>query len=569
MLRHQMFVFPNDKRPAESPHTPFSQFLFAFEISHRHVWSLKAQAAVSSPHSDLRRAKPLVDRRSPMRRCAYLHFFDSGASFLIYNSSEMRLLASVLLTVSTASSSPLQNANHIFNAIHSSMRQWGSSWNHNGMSFFLATVPQHTVLYHGSHSIEPTAGPDWLAFEPEHALWFTNIWMKRPSDSTHAAATKGHLGHSNQFILKSEEEVPRGWLHTYEAAKDLRLLYVDGISAGKSVMGTLDSQDRILFNDRINDSHADLERANMACRIFQNDWGGRIDGLLRMETGFEVILCDFDRNMHRINVIRGKPHPQNETFGKPAGSEMWRLYKVIAERFGGIGGGRVRLNYEHFVTAYNYPDLDLFKESAELPRLKDLSLELLEPIKRDLYRLVMEDDPSQTSYNWQDITDIIITRYANDLKYFVSGKLDTTNALQLEVERILLPFIDFDNREFNAEVSRCAAQFLTASQPVGTLASAAVKSISTSICTTLRSALELKEYNSIVSSIQELIDYLAWTAWKECTHKCQSDETCFIPIWPAGTVEDRKNPQCKDRANNSSGPPYWDKRPLVEGTNSP
>jgi hypothetical protein len=435
------------------------------------------------------------------------------------------------------------------------------------MSFFLATVPQHTVLYHGSHSIEPETGPNWLAFEPEHALWFANIWMKGPSDSTHAATTERHSGYSNQVILKPGE-VPRGWLHTYEAARDLRLLYVDGISAGKSVMGTLDSQDRILFNDTIKDSHDDQERASTACSIFRNDWGSRIDGLLRMETGFEVILCDFDRNMHRINVLRGKPHPENGNFAKPAGGEMWRLYKVIAERFGGIGGGRVQLNYDHFVTAYNYPTLDLFKESAELPRLKNLSLKSLEPMKRDLHRLVMDNDPSQISYNWQDITDLIITRYANDLRYFVSRKLDTKNALQLEIERVLLPFIDFDNRDFNAEINRCAAQFLTASQPAGTLASAAVKSVTTSICTTLRSALDLKEYNNIVASIQELIDYLAWTVWRECPQKCQSDEVCFIPIWPGGTVEDRENPQCKDRANNSSGPPYWDKRPLVETTNS-
>ncbi|KAJ4290997.1 hypothetical protein N0V90_010193 [Kalmusia sp. IMI 367209] len=30
------------------------------------------------------------------------------------------------------------------------MRQWGSSLNHNGMSFFMATVPTGTQLYHGT-----------------------------------------------------------------------------------------------------------------------------------------------------------------------------------------------------------------------------------------------------------------------------------------------------------------------------------------------------------------------------------------------------------------------------------
>jgi hypothetical protein len=44
------------------------------------------------------------------------------------------------------------NAFQIFNAIHSAMRQWGSSLNHNGMSFFLATVPEGQLFYHGSQN---------------------------------------------------------------------------------------------------------------------------------------------------------------------------------------------------------------------------------------------------------------------------------------------------------------------------------------------------------------------------------------------------------------------------------
>src|SRR3954451_7330658 len=72
------------------------------------------------------------------------------------------------------------NTNHIFNAIHSSMRQWGSSLNHNGMSFFLATVPAGTRLYHGGSTRDPVIGPEWLAFEAEHALMFARP-RRRPS----------------------------------------------------------------------------------------------------------------------------------------------------------------------------------------------------------------------------------------------------------------------------------------------------------------------------------------------------------------------------------------------------
>lgn len=67
------------------------------------------------------------------------------------------------------------HANHIFNAIHNSMRQFGSSLHHNGMSFFIATVPAGTHLYHsGMYDDKAVQGTEWLAFEPEHALIFTH-----------------------------------------------------------------------------------------------------------------------------------------------------------------------------------------------------------------------------------------------------------------------------------------------------------------------------------------------------------------------------------------------------------
>lgn len=39
--------------------------------------------------------------------------------------------------------------------------------------------------------------------------------------------------------------------------------------------------------------------------------------------------------------------------------DMMQDCKAIAARYDGIGGGRVALDYEHFVAAYTYP-IDLF-----------------------------------------------------------------------------------------------------------------------------------------------------------------------------------------------------------------
>lgn len=68
------------------------------------------------------------------------------------------------------------------------------------------------------------------------------------------------------------------------------------MSAAKTDKGTLDSQDVLLFNCTIDISSGrgmggESERARKACEMVENDWAGRIDGVLRMEAGFEIILC--------------------------------------------------------------------------------------------------------------------------------------------------------------------------------------------------------------------------------------------------------------------------------------
>jgi len=50
------------------------------------------------------------------------------------------------------------------------MRQFGSTLQHNGMSFAVVTMPEDTELYHGTFFSDRVNGTEWLAFEPEHAM---------------------------------------------------------------------------------------------------------------------------------------------------------------------------------------------------------------------------------------------------------------------------------------------------------------------------------------------------------------------------------------------------------------
>ncbi|KAF7167951.1 hypothetical protein CNMCM6106_003300 [Aspergillus hiratsukae] len=497
-------------------------------------------------------------------------------------------LLTCLATASPTAQFP-DNANHIFNAIHSSMRQWGSSLHHNGMSFFLASVPAGTQLYHGTGQSDPVNGTEWLAFEPEHAMFFARMFRDGPgpppggpdgpgSDSPRGSAFQKPLG----LIGETENDADAGgWLHTYAAAKDLRLVYIDGMSAAKSSNGTLDSQDRILLRDVLDDGKGggmidELRRAKTICRMAREEWENRIDGVIRMEAGFEIILCDFARDLDLLHVVQvkldgngpgglaaapgrepGRGKDKGKGPGGPGGANRW--LKAIAARYHGIGGHRVALNYDHFVTVYTY-GLDLFA-SAEgrrsLPRLQHLSSADLDPIRMDLHRLIMTHDANESSFDWQAVTDMVIERYAHELRYLASGELATTEQLHAELEIVLSPFIDYSDRNTTLEADRCTAQFLPARSPTKGVAAQAVRSVARTSCSTLLEAWGQTDYGLAVKRIDDLMEYLSWTTWKEC-RGCGDHEICVVPIWPMGTVEDYEHPQCRD-ANQpyGEGSSYW------------
>ncbi|KAE8356597.1 hypothetical protein BDV28DRAFT_95323 [Aspergillus coremiiformis] len=458
------------------------------------------------------------------------------------------------------------NVNHIFNAIHSSMRQWGSSLHHNGMSFFIATVPKGTQLYHGNNFSEPVNGIEWLAFEPEHAMVFARSRHGPPPPAGKGPQKRSQFPLQLQDKESGQDQNQTGWLHTYTTAKELRLLYIDGMSAAKTENGTLDSQDRILLRDALKGKFGMLERerADMICHMAQEKYKGRLDGVLRMEAGFEIILCDFARDLNEVRVTRvksedkaGHPPPGRDTEGNIDGAKLW--YKAIAARYNGIGGNRVILEYGKFVTAYAY-GLDLFRPSRSngnsLPRLNHLVADELRPIRNDLDYLILNYDTSRTSYNWQGVADMVVQRYAHELRYLASGRL-TLQKLHEEIENSLGPFIDYGDRNTGLEAEECSMQFVPAGAPTDGLARNAIRSVSRSICSTMIEAWKQTDHGAAVAQLRSLMDYLSWTTWKDC-NGCADNEICVIPIWPMGTVEDYEHPQCREASRPSGqGRRYW------------
>lgn len=552
-------------------------------------------------------------------------------AFVILSLVVVPLYAFPSLTLSTASGcgddpSPvtIKNANHIFNAIHSSMRQWGSSLNHNGMSFFLAEIPAGTELYHGRGDNVTVKGMEWLAFEPEHAMNFAMTFrprdrkdekssakIPRTSRKDSKSASRMHEVDRNDYTLRRDDlsqadhtelrhqqllgtsgpldghgeknkKPPRGrphdgfkmvpgWLHTYKMKYDLRLVYIDGEAAAKSRKGTLDSQDYLLAPATDRDvpgtpgsgAGGDFGRAWQMCNMSIEEWGERIDGFIRMEHGFELILCDFGKSADMIRMVRVSNG--EAVNAEDAGVSLLAFLKAIGARYQSIGGERVKINYDNFVTAFA-ADLGLFHGESDLPRLNNITEEQRISLLANLTDIVMNNEAVSRPINWQSIADMIIARYSDPLHSFAFDHFATKKDLDYGLTLLLRPFIDFDDRNTSIEVSNCAAHFLPIF-PRSSIAGTAILAVSYRICSTLFSTLNsTASVSTLQSHIADLISWLRWTSWRECRPGCKYDEFCLTAIWPIGDVKSHERPYCVNATGSlesvgrpGGGNSYWDR----------
>jgi hypothetical protein len=364
-------------------------------------------------------------------------------------------------------------------------------------------------------------------------------------------------GHE-EHIPSASDDNSAGFLHTYVTKRDLHLLYIDGMSAGKTNNGTLDSQDFVLLN--ITPPHQGMweyERAQGLCNISRDEWDGHVDGFLRMEAGFEIILCHFERDLDVVSVNRA----YGECLNCDEMAPNLKYLRAVADRYHGIGGGRVRVNYEKMVSAYSLGE-DLFLEGESGPRLTSLSDDGKASLRRHIGEMVLADpNPFEAlGYDWQAVVDMIVTRYAVRLEYLAtSDVLENEQRLNTELDADLSSFIDYDHRSQANEIARCASRYMPRQDTSSSLAADAVTSVAQYICHKLVST----QYGDIARDlhakqeiIRELIEKLEWTTWKECG-TCEFDEICSIPIWPFGSEEDWITPSCRNATTVREQHGYW------------
>ena len=326
----------------------------------------------------------------------------------------------------------------------------------------------------------------------------------------------------------------------------------------------------------------EFKRAEGMCNMTSTLWEGKIDGILRMEAGFEIILCDFQKHLERTDIVAVSPEERHG--GSPGWPGSWQYLKALTSRYNGIGGGRVSLDLDDFISVFAYPYIDdLFDNDVQsdyaMPRLQNVKEADRLRVKDDITDMILRKDwaEEKQSQDWQALADMVVVRYSKSLHYLHSAQeiREDKNTLAVYLKTLLRPFIDDTSRNAKLEIQRCIAQLIpilpTTPQPAAPLAHLALYSITYSICDTLLTALSIASsptshasFTSVYAShaielVDDLVEYLQWTTWKECG-TCEDEEVCYIPIWPMGSHEDHKNPQCRGEADIKGRGGYWGSR---------
>ena len=409
----------------------------------------------------------------------------------------------------------LLNATFLFNSINSFLKQKGADVFPVGVSFVPATIPKNTMVYHYGTGIPDSF--EWLAMDVEFSLNFgsrsqlakrgtalvnSNIQSRATSDNPEdggdfPSPPDGEEDAPPPLAKKdtlTEEAIdycaappsgnndrhngPPGMngpgkngephtLMSFQLKHDLtKLLLLDGASASKSEStGEMDTQ--IVLYNQIRKQYPELPQepamhmqerdyADMICK-----WGEKygLEGYIRVELGFEVILCDFKKHLDLVsnvsmndvgdffdlpapvNISAATGWPINCTDGTLKLDELSSEQKEILEledlrynqlstfesinsweqvRVAGFshdtGENRVDIDYRYLVTAIN--ETELSKDNYAWRIIKEDSDDLEVKLFNKVDKIVKnkKNFNAEKSTNWQEKTEQIEFKFTPFIK---------------------------------------------------------------------------------------------------------------------------------------------------------
>lgn len=429
------------------------------------------------------------------------------------------------------------NASFIFNSINSFLKQKDSDVFPVGLSFVPATIAKDTLVYHAGSGVPTTF--EWLAMDVEFSLNFGNRGKIVPRGTALVEEQKKTKNRSddrsNPYGPPEESELYREespasskkrddavdyckpleesdsgsfgssgggpfngkprTLMTFQLKHKLeKLIYLDGASASKSdFTGEMDTQ-MILYNqikkkypelpETPSESMKERDYADMICK-----WGEPfgLEGYIRLELGFEVILCDFDKHLtlvsnvslNSVDTFFALPEPVDISYAsgwpinctdgslilddltldqrKTLDLEDLRFQQLssfdsiysweqvrVAGYFHDTGDKRIALDYRYLITAIN--ETRLPKDNYDWKVVTDNSDKLEAKLFNKLDTLVHEKEnfDAEKSTNWQLKTELIefkFTPFLKNIQLVLNDSDLTVSEKSLKLTRFSYPII--------------------------------------------------------------------------------------------------------------------------------
>ncbi|KZT59404.1 hypothetical protein CALCODRAFT_493756 [Calocera cornea HHB12733] len=332
-------------------------------------------------------------------------------------------LLQALLLASAALGQLLDHRAHVFNSVSSALRQWGNTLNPNGASFVPGVIRAGTSMYHARIWPLAPGTPEWLAFDAEMSF--------------------GIFGNGGRF--PGANGTLDTWMRTYSARRDIKVAYFDGMSAMIATTGTFDFVDLVGFGldgTPLGDWRGvwdEYARAAKLCNWTREN-AVDLDGFVRMNAGFELIVCDWASWELVANVNVTRTHQDiSEPFYEWARSAAWHNF---------VTDSRVEIDWSGFVSAHGRDVLLDPKSSTKERRMLSMSNETKMAIRDEVLEVSNRPLFEKRGINWQTLADTITTRYAPRLLQIQSILSGTSpNATEISaaaslVHIALVPYYD-------------------------------------------------------------------------------------------------------------------------------
>ncbi|KAF9526538.1 hypothetical protein CPB83DRAFT_794652 [Crepidotus variabilis] len=324
-------------------------------------------------------------------------------SFLFYVRavaiSEQTSFNSQRTTTWDFSREPLVNSTGrwIFDNVNSFLKLRPNARFRNGHSIVPGVIPTGTVLYHGRGTPRLPTEPDWVSVDPEHSRLFFSVSHGEPETN----GTK------------------ECWHLTLAVTNPLKVIYFDGSGAAKMLGGSMDTQDILAWGNIHPDrTYDDWARIAGLCD-WAKDFG--VQGFVRMEMDFEVMLCDFKTNLEVVSMLRVQP-PESVWSPNSTVSDTTRVLEAGTWHDQYPSERRIKLDYSRFISFYDtslFPSLNLHRQGQGrwAHRLGDITAEELSTLRETLNESLQGEEwgVSRSGVDWPTLLMTVEQRYSERL----------------------------------------------------------------------------------------------------------------------------------------------------------